>query len=123
MANTIFAHKSVKELVGEVGAFITYDSPRCTKTRKDVPMNELDHNSSIIGGRGSGLYPLGHIVDRQEDVKVSKGWRERAHEINPPNIKYINFKNVGKGKFMTPRDISHTLAPITLFHIFIAITV
>jgi len=69
-------------------------------SRKDHLLEELCHHSIIIGGASKHLHPLGNILNGGNGVFVATRQGERPHEVNVPNIKSLQFKNLIEGHFI-----------------------
>jgi len=53
------------------------------------------------------------IVPSNQNVLVNFGGRKRPHEVNAPNVKNLNFKDVVERHLILPRYIAHPQAMIT----------
>jgi hypothetical protein len=93
MGYPVFLHEKVKNPIAKMLASITNDSPWSTKTSKNIILQELDHNLVVICFARLCFHPLRHIINRDENKKITIGARERSHEIDALNIKDFNYKN------------------------------
>jgi len=90
MGNTIFLHELRKNLIAKMCPAVTNNSAWCTKASKDIVFQKLNHNLVVIGFASFGFHSLRNIINSDEDVKVAKRVWERSHEVDAPNIKYLN---------------------------------
>nr|GFB59304.1 hypothetical protein [Tanacetum cinerariifolium] len=101
---------SIRELViAKVSSTIADDSFGCTEPGEQR-FQELNNNSSVIRGERLGFNPFGQIVDRNEDVFVTFGTRERSHKVDAPYVE--NFANLNEilWHVISLRNFSLTLA-------------
>jgi len=68
-----------------------------SKSSKDHSFEELDDHPSIICGACNSLYPFGDIINCHQNVLIFPWGREMAYEIDAPNIKNLNLKNIVEG--------------------------
>jgi len=72
------------------------------KSTEDHPFEELGDHSNIMSRAWNGLYPFRNIVNRHENMLVAPLTNGRAHEIDAPNIKYLNLMNIVEGHLILP---------------------
>jgi len=71
VGDEIFLHQLLKDPVVEMLTTITYDCSGSTKTSKDIILQKLNHYFVVIGLASSSLYPFGHIVHSNKDIKIA----------------------------------------------------
>jgi hypothetical protein len=59
------------------------------------------------------FYPLGYVVDGNQDVLTVLGLLEWSHEVNAPHIKYFYLKVIVEGHCIASYDVSLKLALLT----------
>jgi len=72
-----------------MSSLITDNSPVYSKSTKDVRLDKIHSNSSIINLCGYNLLPLEDIVRRKQYVYKTKGNREWSYKVYTPYIKYF----------------------------------
>ena len=98
-----------------MGATVTDDESRHIESWKDYILENPDYYSHVIFRRGYNLDPFQNIVDNNKYVVISKGRRERSHEIDSPYIKDFNFQNALLRHLIASRDFSSALALVAIF--------
>ena len=106
MGDGVLLKKRLELTVLKMRPLVTNDSPRCTKSRKDILFKESKDNFVVIGPSRDGFYPLGNVINREKDVKVAKRTRKWAHEIYAPHIKELYNKDWAHRHHVPPSDSS-----------------
>jgi hypothetical protein len=88
---------------------IAYHHAWCSKAREE-------HSPCMFGVSSSAwhcLYPLGYVVDGNQDVLTVLGLLERSHDVSAPHIKYFYSKVVVEGHCIASYDVYLKLALLT----------
>jgi flagellar biosynthesis/type III secretory pathway chaperone len=55
------------------------------------------------------------LGNTNKNIEIAERWKELTHEIDTPNFKELNNKNICKRHHVSSRNIIHVLASITWF--------
>ena len=89
----------------EVWAFVADDGHQTTVSGKDASHDKSEYLSMIVCPSGDCFDPLGHIIHYYQNI-LFPAWRwERSHEVYPPKIKNLHFKDRPHRHFISLGDI------------------
>jgi hypothetical protein len=86
----------------------------------------MEYSSCMFGISSSTwhcFYPLGYVVDGEQDVLIVLGHLEWSHEVNTPHIKYFYLKIVVEGHCIASYDVPLKLALLTPSNEFLSVLI
>jgi hypothetical protein len=86
----------------------------------------MEHSSCILAISSFAwhcFYPLGYVVDGDQDVLTVLGLLEWSHEVNAPHIKYFYLKIVVEGHCIVSCDVPLKLALSTPLDEFLGVLI
>ena len=93
MLDTMLSEEDLKRFVVEIRTSITNYGFGDSKSGEYILLQEFQYRPVVCCPATNCFNLLGHIVNSHQNVEVSKGGREWSHEIDPPYIDKVNYKN------------------------------
>ena len=90
---SVFPQQCPEVRIVEVGAAVTDDGPQTTVLGEDASRDECQNLPMVVCPSGDCLDPLGHIVYRHQYVFFLVRRWERSHEVYPPKVEDLHFKD------------------------------